>query len=581
MVKFLKINNSIENNMTEHEHPLNKIVPSWQLTLFEAIKIQAHEIGVDIIDDFVGLETFSDCLKEARFQDELQLDIKLCNEILSKLPTPSIIHIPHSESSPFYAVLLGIDKKNKTLLFASINKGETFTLSFDDILPIFSNQALVLRKKIERIYQEQDVVINSSHWFWEIFKQERSIFVKVLVASLFANLLAIITSFFSLQVYDRVVPNKSEETLWALLIGVMIAFALEATLRIVRSSLLDFSGKKIDVKATAFLLRRLLKLRLKNTTPTPNHLSQMMREFNSIREFFTEAAVGSLVDIPFVFLFIFVIYAIGGQVVWVAIISMLFMIIPPVLLRKKMMRIMMETLGSRGAANRLYNEVCYQLDTVKTTRAEYFFGQQWDDISEIIADVSMRQRQLISVLTQWAASVQQIAYVLTVSVAVYSAFDGKITMGAIIAMSILVSRTLAPITRLSTLLIRWAQVKSSLDELDMIARAEQDDPLEQRKLRRKNVHGAFQLNNILYQYDKDAKPALQINQLTIMPGEKIAILGPNGSGKSTLLRLLSGLQYPDKGEVKLDGVDVRQIFSQDIRDAISIVNQEVQLFSGI
>ena len=140
-------------------------------------------------------------------------------------------------------------------------------------------------------------------------------------------------------------------------------------------------------------------------------------------------------------------------------------------------------------------------------------------------------------------------------------------------MSILVSRTLAPITRLSTLLIRWAQVKSSLDELDMIARAEQDDPLEQRKLRRKNVHGAFQLNNILYQYDKDAKPALQINQLTIMPGEKIAILGPNGSGKSTLLRLLSGLQYPDKGEVKLDGVDMRQIFSQDIRDAISIVNQ--------
>ena len=564
------------------EETVKNIASNWQLSLLDALRIQSQTIGVDIVpDDFRQLNSFEDCIKNSRLQDDLQLSVELYQKIdLNFLPTPCIVSFRSSDNTPFYAVVLAINEQNQKVKLASINYNEEFIMPITAFWEGNPSMGLVIRKKIERIYQEQDIESDKQHWFWEIFKHERPVFAKVLLASLFANLLAIITSFFSLQVYDRVVPNKSEETLWALLIGVMIAFALEATLRIVRSTLLDFSGKKIDVQATSFLLRRLLGLRLKNETPPPNRLSQMMREFNSIREFFTEAAVGSLVDIPFVFLFIFVIYAIGGQVVWVAIISMLLMVIPPILLRKKMMNIVMETLGSRTAANRLFNEVSYQLDTVKITQSQRFFNQQWDDISEIIADISMRQRHLVSMLTQWAASLQQIAYVLTVSVAVYYAFDGKITMGAIIAMSILVSRTLAPITRISTLLIRWAQVKSSLDELDLIAKAEQDDPIEQKKLRRQHIRGSFQLNNIIYQYEKDARPALQINNLTIRAGEKIGILGPNGSGKSTLLRLLSGLQYPLKGEIKLDGIDIRQIFSGDLRNAISTVSQEIQLFSG-
>ena len=439
---------------------------------------------------------------------------------------------------------------------------------------------LVLRKELDRIYAEQEIEVSKGHWFWSIFRQEFPTFNKVLIAAFFANLLAVVASFFSLQVYDRVIPTQSEETLWALLIGVLIAFALEATLRIARSTMLDYSGKKIDVQSSALLLRRLIGLRLKADTPSPNRLSQMMREFNSVREFFTEAAVGSLIDIPFAILFLFVIYLIGGQVVWVAIVAIVLMIIPPLLFRGKMMKIVSSTLGARGAANRLYNEVTYQLDTVKTTQANRFFEKQWDDISEVISDVSMRQRSLVTSLTQWATSLQQVAYVMTVTVAVYAAFEGKLTMGAIIALNILVSRTLAPITRLSSLLIRWAQVKSSLEELDLIAKGEQDDPIGSRKLRRPQLQGAFQLTNVRYGYDKDTRPALQLNQLTIRPGEKIGILGPNGSGKSTLLKLLSGLQFAQQGEIKFDGIDVRQLASRDIRQQMTYVTQETQLFSG-
>lgn len=547
----------------------------WYLPLSVALVKQAKEVGIDIpIQDVQSIANL-DLLQDFPYLQDMQLSVKIADiKNIHDIVTPSIaIFTDEQNVESLAAVILAVNDNSVTVATES----GTVNVLFENFKP---SKLLVLRKELDRIYAEQEIEVSKGHWFWSIFRQEFPTFNKVLIAAFFANLLAVVASFFSLQVYDRVIPTQSEETLWALLIGVLIAFALEATLRIARSTMLDYSGKKIDVQSSALLLRRLIGLRLKADTPSPNRLSQMMREFNSVREFFTEAAVGSLIDIPFAILFLFVIYLIGGQVVWVAIVAIVLMIIPPLLFRGKMMKIVSSTLGARGAANRLYNEVTYQLDTVKTTQANRFFEKQWDDISEVISDVSMRQRSLVTSLTQWATSLQQVAYVMTVTVAVYAAFEGKLTMGAIIALNILVSRTLAPITRLSSLLIRWAQVKSSLEELDLIAKGEQDDPIGSRKLRRPQLQGAFQLTNVRYGYDKDTRPALQLNQLTIRPGEKIGILGPNGSGKSTLLKLLSGLQFAQQGEIKFDGIDVRQLASRDIRQQMTYVTQETQLFSG-
>lgn len=547
----------------------------WYLPLSVALVKQAKEVGIDIpIQDVQSIANL-DLLQDFPYLQDMQLSVKIADiKNIHDIVTPSIaVFTDEQNVESLAAVILAVNDNSVTVATES----GTVNVLFENFKP---SKLLVLRKELDRIYAEQEIEVSKGHWFWSIFRQEFPTFNKVLIAAFFANLLAVVASFFSLQVYDRVIPTQSEETLWALLIGVLIAFALEATLRIARSTMLDYSGKKIDVQSSALLLRRLIGLRLKADTPSPNRLSQMMREFNSVREFFTEAAVGSLIDIPFAILFLFVIYLIGGQVVWVAIVAIVLMIIPPLLFRGKMMKIVSSTLGARGAANRLYNEVTYQLDTVKTTQANRFFEKQWDDISEVISDVSMRQRSLVTSLTQWATSLQQVAYVMTVTVAVYAAFEGKLTMGAIIALNILVSRTLAPITRLSSLLIRWAQVKSSLEELDLIAKGEQDDPIGSRKLRRPQLQGAFQLTNVRYGYDKDTRPALQLNQLTIRPGEKIGILGPNGSGKSTLLKLLSGLQFAQQGEIKFDGIDVRQLASRDIRQQMTYVTQETQLFSG-
>ncbi|MDP8162428.1 ATP-binding cassette domain-containing protein [Pasteurella skyensis] len=550
---------------------------NWQLPLQQAVILQTAQIGVGIVlSDIQSLNSFDALANTAFLTEELQLDLQIRHLSLShfqQLQCPVTVKLKNNH----FATVLKITKKQ---VIVASDTGVNITLPLKTFLAVCEDEVLLIRKNINRMYNEQGIDSEKKHWFWSVFNQEYPIFTRVLIASFFANLLAIVASLFSLQVYDRVIPNKSEETLWALLIGVLLAMGLEAVLRTLRSVLLDHSGKRVDLTTNGFLLRHLLRLRLSANTPPPNYLTQMMREFASVREFFTEAAVGSLVDIPFAFLFLFVIYAIGGNAVWVPILASVAMILPAFIFRGKMRRIVASAQGAHGAANRLCNEVAYNLESVKVTQSYGFFEKQWNDINVINANVSTRQRYLVNALTQWAMSMQQLAYVITITVATYAAFEGKMTMGGIIALNILVSRTLAPMTRLSSLFIRWAQVKSSLKGLESIAQGEQDDPITQKKLRRPQLKGHLSLQNVEYSYEKEVDPAIQIGKLTIRAGEKVAILGPNGSGKSTLLKLLSGLYFTQKGEIKCDGLDMRQISERDLRRNINYFTQEVNLFNG-
>ncbi len=571
----------------------NQETHSWQLPLSLAISLQAQKIGTNLTtSDTKSLHCFDDVVQSALLKQDRQLTLSVVHfKKLQDIPLPATVKIVdtqkkvsmktnkdnHQVAIHSYATIIEIDKANAWVVDG---QGQKIAVPILEFQRVCCMDALVIRKQVEKIYSEQAIKIEEKHWFWSVFNKEYGVFSRVLIASFFANLLAILSSLFALQVYDRVIPSQSEETLWALLIGVLLAIGLEAVLRILRSVLLDYSGKRIDLQANSLLLRRMLRLRLSAESPSPSYLTQMMREFASVREFFTEAAVGSLVDIPFAFLFLFVIYLIGGNVVFVPIFAGVAMIVPALLMRKKMMSIVTSAQGSYAASARLCNEAAYNLENVKVTQSQDFFEKQWDDLNKISADVSTRQRKLVNALTQWSTSMQQLAYVMTITVATYAAFSGDMTMGTIIALNILVSRTLAPMTRLSTLFIRWAQVKSSLTGLEIIAKGEQDDPIQQKKLRRSQLSGLLELREVKYAYAKDTEPAIHIPRLTIRPGEKVAILGPNGSGKSTLLKLLSGMYFPQSGEIKCDNLDMRQISDKDLRDNINYFTQEVNLFNG-
>ncbi len=266
--------------------------------------------------------------------------------------------------------------------------------------------------------------------------------------------------------------------------------------------------------------------------------------------------------------------------VWVLIAGGLLMVIPGFFLQKRMIRLTQEMQGASARQSRLLQEAVVELDTIKTQRAEDRFARVWEELSAVQALKSSDQRRLAATLTFWSQGLQQATYVGAVITGTYLVFAGEFTVGSIIAVGILSSRTLAPLTQLAGILARWGNVKAALDGLDGIANVPQDRSEARHYLRRERLQGQYELREASYRYDPEGAAVLDLDKLTIQPGQTIAVLGANGSGKSTLLKLLSGLYAPVSGKILIDGTEMAQIEPRDLRRAIGYLGQEVRLFHG-
>lgn len=418
------------------------------------------------------------------------------------------------------------------------------------------------------------------HWFWSKFAGFHRHFGEVVLGSFVANLLAVAVALFALQVYDRVIPHQSQATLWVLAGGAGLALMMEAFLKIARARLMDGAGRQIELNVQTLLMNRLLGMRSEVAGRAPSQLFSAMREFGSVREFFTASTIGSLADVPFIFVFLLLVASIAGNVVWVLILGAILMVLPGFFLQKKMIRLTQETQGASAKSSRLLHEAIFELDTLKTQRAEDRFRRLWTELTTLQALKSSEQRKLASTLTFWSQGVQQATYVAAIITGTYLVFAGEFTVGSIIAVSILTSRTLAPLTQLAGTMARWSNVKSALTGMDQIAMAEQDSADDRAYLRRETLEGGFELREVQFGYDDGAAPVVDIPALAIQPGQKLAILGANGSGKSTFLKLLSGLYAPAKGRVMVDGTDMNQIEPRDLRRLVGYLGQDVRLFTG-
>ncbi|MCC1492004.1 type I secretion system permease/ATPase [Cognatishimia sp. F0-27] len=418
------------------------------------------------------------------------------------------------------------------------------------------------------------------HWFWGSFAKFRRHFAEVALGSFVANLLAVSVALFSLQVYDRVIPHQSEATLWVLAIGAALALMLEGFLKIARAQLLDGTGRQIELGVQQTLMNRLLGMRSDLKDRSPSQLFAAMREFGSVREFFTASTVGALADIPFIFLFLALVWSIAGSVVWVLVAGAVLMVIPGFLLQKKMIRLTQEMQGASTRQSRLLQETVTELDTIKTQRAEDRFARLWEELTTVQAVKASSQRKLAAALMFWSQGVQQATYVGAVIMGTYLVFAGEFTVGSIIAVGILTSRTLAPLTQLSGIMARWGNVKSALDALDGIAQVEQDRSAARTYLRRDRLEGHYALRDVTFRYDPEGAAVLDLSGLAIKPGQVLAVLGSNGSGKSTFLKLLSGLYTPSTGQILLDGAEMAQIEPRDLRRSIGYLGQDVRLFHG-
>ncbi|MEN8892179.1 MAG: type I secretion system permease/ATPase [Planktotalea arctica] len=477
-------------------------------------------------------------------------------------------------------ILVLSQSRGDLILFDPTCPDSRAQVPYAEFSPYFSGTIIKAEAPLEQISDAHKAAKLKEHWFWSHFPKFSRHFSEVILGSFVANVLAVAVALFSLQVYDRVIPHQSTATLWVLAAGAGLALMMEAFLKIARARLLDGAGRQIELEVQATLMDRVLGMRSDLKGRSPSQLFSAMREFGSVREFFTASTVGTLTDIPFIFVFLFLVASIAGNVVWVLVIGGILMVLPSYFMQKKMMRLTEETQGASAKASRLLQEALFELDTVKTQRAEDRVRRMWAELTTVSAMKSSEQRRLSSNLTFWSQGVQQATYVSAVVAGAYLVFAGQFTVGSIIATGILTSRTLAPLTQLAGTMARWGNVKSALDGLDGIADAPQDAEEGRTYMRRERLEGRFELRDVMFRYDEEGAPTLDISGVALNAGQSVAVLGTNGSGKSTLLKILSGLYAPTSGRVLIDGTDMNQIEPRDLRRLIGYLGQDVRLFSG-
>lgn len=418
------------------------------------------------------------------------------------------------------------------------------------------------------------------HWFWSEVSKYKLQFAEIAGAAALTNVLAICTSLFSRQVFDRVVPNQAFATLWVLVIGVLIAIALEFTIRMTRAYLVDIVGKRLDLGLSSRVFEQALGLRLDQRPKSTGSFVNQVRECDSVREFFTSTTIAAVSDLPFVFLFIAIIWVLGGPMAWVQIAAIPLIVIPGVLAQPALSKVSNRHLRENSIRNGLLIEAMTGAETVKVLRAEGRFQRLWEEYAALLAVNSTKMRALTNSLSYMASSVQQIAYVMLMVVGVYLISVGELTTGSLLACSILSSRAISPLTQLAGIFGRYQQMRAGLTGLEGIIKAQVDRPSGRHFVQRTRLNGDFRIEELEFRYEQGGDASLKLANLEFQAGSAVALLGTNGSGKSTLLKILSGLYQPSAGSVLLDGTDMRQIDPDDVRRQVTYLPQDVRLFFG-
>lgn len=421
-------------------------------------------------------------------------------------------------------------------------------------------------------------------WFFKVIWRFKKYYYQVILSSFIVNFLALVSSLYVMNVYDRVIPNKAYSTLWVLSLGVIVAIVFELIAKMLRSYLTDVAGKKADLIISSALFRRVLSIKLQDRPTSSGSYANNLRDFESVREFMTSASLLTLVDFPFLFLFLFVMFMVAGKLALVPMAIIPTVIIVGLLAQIPLSRYINESMRESSQRQGLTVEAIEGLETLKTNNASNWAQKRWDFFTAKSATSSIKVKNISNFVTNFTMMMQQLNTVFLVLAGTYLIHSddssSKITMGALIACVILSGRALAPLGQIASLAIRFQQARLALQGVNGIIERPTDRDNERNYVTLKSVRGAIQFNNIAFSYNKDEEPIISGLNLNIQPGEKVGILGKIGSGKSTVLKLASGLYEPKQGNITVDNVDLRQIDPHFLRNQVMLLEQNPRLFLG-
>ncbi len=418
-------------------------------------------------------------------------------------------------------------------------------------------------------------------WFWGTLWRFRHFYVESMVATVMANVLTLASVFFTMNVYDRVVPTQAYASLWTLAIGTVLAAVLEFVMRWLKARLVDLGGKKADLAINATLLREIMSIRLEHRPQSVGIFASSMRDFESLRDFFSSSSLVLLADMPFGILFLALIAMVGGHLVWVPALAVPLLIAVGLAAQRPLMKAMRENMKESGDKQSVLVEAVLNLEILKAHNAETYLQRRWELANLAGAESYKNMRSLTNLIMGLTTTVQQLVTVVMVVVGVYLIHANQLTLGGLIASVILAGRAISPLASVMSLASRYQQAVSSLETLDGLIRRPRDRTAGRTHVVPEQIAGGLEAESLEFAYPGEHKiPVIRKLSWKIAPGQKVAMLGRVGSGKSTLLRLMAGLYAPSAGNVRLDGVDLQQLEPSEVRSEIGYVGQDPQLFLG-
>ena len=420
----------------------------------------------------------------------------------------------------------------------------------------------------------------NKEWFLGSLLQGKWLYFQAVIAAVVTNFLGLSTSLFVMVVYDRVVPNEAIESLIALTVGVLIALVFDFIIKTLRAQFIDRAGKRADSRMSRLIFEKLLNMKLDSRRQKAGAMASIVREFDTLREFFTSATLIAVVDLPFIFFFIWVISLISGPLAIVPLVAVPLVVASGLLVQPFLARISASTLETNMSKQSVLVETLNGLETVQATGMGRLMRRRFEDAADTQSDLGLRNRMFSQFAINSAASIQQLAQIATIFYGVFLIRDGIITMGAMIAAVILGGRTLAPLSQLASAMSRANGALQAYRSLSAVMKNDERAESARPRLSRPHLKGSIELKNVTYMFPGSTSPVVNNLSLKIPAGQKVAIVGRMGSGKTTLSRLIAGLIEPSEGSVLIDGIDLRQIDGSDVRRNIGVMLQDSWLFSG-
>ena len=583
MFKDIKVKEYVENPILDCLAIFCKMSgrPYSKESLISGLPIEEGHSSPVLFSKFSSKSLFSRAAAKAGFKTRvLKTKIEDINPLV--LPCIVLLNGKNPKDELRACILLGFDDEmaNARVVLPEAEDVEN-SVTIEELKKYYFGFSILLKKEL-RFDDKQLTVgdVKENHWLWGTMKIVRDTYRDVIIASLLINIFVLATPLFTMNVYDRVIPNDAKDTLWILSIGVLIVYGIDVVLKFLRTYFLETAGKKTDIIASSLIFERVLDLKMSSMPSSVGSMANILKEFESIRSFITSSTISLLIDLPFIILFLITIYYIGGVLVVVPVVIIIFIVFYTLYAKEKLQNSIKQSYEASSMKNGVLIESLSSIETLKSLGATGYSQWKWEEATSQIADKSISSKTISASITTVTSFLLQLNTVAIIIVGTYLIGEKMISMGALIAVVIISSRAIAPMGQVASLLSTFHHTKVSYKALDDIMNMPVEHPQGKKFVARPEYRGNIEFKNVGFTYPNSDKSTLNNLNFRINEGEHIAIIGKIGSGKSTIHKLLLSLYVPNEGAILVNNIDTKQLDPTELRKNIAYVSQDVLLFNG-